>query len=114
MKVLLGIFLLVQVLCSDINTLEEGVTIEDGDSSTVSADELGDSYDLLISSITDSDFDDQPTRITNLDEEIEFVMLDYGGQNYLISVDEDFLENYYSEEGQSQESSSFLEIKLRE
>ncbi|CAG9312380.1 unnamed protein product [Blepharisma stoltei] len=114
MKVLLGIFLLVQVLCADNIAEEEGVTIEDGDSYTVSADEFGETYDLLIASITDSDFDDQPTRITNLDEEIEFVMLDYDGQNYLVSVDEDFLLDYYSDEGESQESSSFLEIKLRE
>ncbi|CAG9327292.1 unnamed protein product [Blepharisma stoltei] len=110
MKGLLIIALLIQGLLSE-NEAEEEVVIDEGGSYSISKNEVGADYDLLIATITDSDFDDQPTRIKNLNEDMESVLLDYDGQNYLVSVGPDFLGEYKARID-SEKSASFLQLNI--
>lgn len=106
MKVILTFIILLGFIYSQ--DLPDSITIEESETTAITSDEVN--LEIL-QILTDTDFDDQPTRIQNSDGQIQYVLLEYSGQEYLVAVDIDIYGN--KEEEVTEEVSSFLELKLK-
>ncbi|CAG9327295.1 unnamed protein product [Blepharisma stoltei] len=98
----------------DTNTESEEDSDEDYDEYSINWREIRNDaeklYEDLISVSTNSDEDDQPTRIDNSDTSVQSIIIYYEGQSYVVTIDTDYAKKYLKELAED-ESSSFLQAE---